>query len=192
MNILSVSFIPCYAGTKSSQQFHCFTCFSTPTLRAWLHYNFLCCLHCWQVHKVPVWQFLMATEIIHGFSTSKEVSEVQHDWDLCASTSWFYFLHLHCIFQHSEIQKSLASFLYVGHWHTFHTITAWCKRIQLQFFVTLHFSITFCRSSLVSPSSMSLAENILNWHTTGHANEAKLSNLCVTTFSFRIMLQFFF
>jgi len=104
MNILSVPFISCYAGTKWGLQFHCFTWFSTPMLWAWLHYNFLCCLHCWQVHKVPVWQFLMATEIIHGFSTSKEVFEVQHNMHLCAST-WFHFLHLYCIFQHSEIQN---------------------------------------------------------------------------------------
>ena len=105
MNILSVSFTPCYARTKWGQQFHCLTWFSTPALRAWLHYNFLCCLHRWQVYKVPVWQFLMATQIIHGFSTSKEVSEVQHDMHLCASISWFHFLRLHCIFQHSEIQN---------------------------------------------------------------------------------------
>jgi hypothetical protein len=87
--------------------------------------------------------------------------------------------------------KSWASFLYVGHWHTCHTRTAWCKCTQPKFFVTLFFSIIFCISSLVSSSYTSLAESILNWQTTGHANEANLSNLCVINFSLRIMWQFF-
>lgn len=115
MNILSVSFTPCYTRTKWGQQFHCLIWFSTPALRAWLHYNFLRCLYCWQVHKVSVRQFLMATEIIlHGFSTSQDAFEVQHDVHLCASISWFHFLHFHCIVQHSEIQNlRLLSYMLV-------------------------------------------------------------------------------
>lgn len=123
-NILSVSFTPCHARTKWGQQFHCLTWFSTPALPAWLHYDSVCCLHCWQVHEVPVWQFLMATEIIlHGFPPVKTYLKFNMTCTVCI----YFLISLSALPLHLPTQwntKSLASFLYVGHWHACHTRTA--------------------------------------------------------------------